>query len=329
MKNKEIITYEKPAVLGSPHMPQTIDDKMQLSTILFTSRLCPRDMDSVEKVFVALQYGHELGLSPMISVQNIGIINGRPTLMTTIMKGLAFNTKTLVDYKEEKIIVNDIHVGYKITGKRNDNGFEFQSSFTLEDAQKAGLMNRDTYKKYPLDMILYRAESRFLRKAYPELFAGLYTPDEAADFRDVTPEKAPVSLDNIELPEIDIDDVKKIEIIEDEAEKKIEPAAKKAAKKSDKKEEVKSQPKCETSQESPEFNMPFEPSESLTLTLKEARLLKPHMSTDDMKHFQSVSQAGPEAYTLEQYEFDTEMLKDIKSRSKKDKNQGGLFDAKK
>jgi hypothetical protein len=169
----------KPKILGSEFMPQSFKGKLELAEVLAMSGLCPSGMNTKEKVYVALQLGHELGLSPMIAVQNIVIVKGKPSVMTGAMKGIAFNTGLLEEYKEEEILLEDGSVfGVVVTGKRKDNGFEFEGKFNMDDAKNANLLGKDNWK-YPAVMLNYRANSIFLKKAFPELLAGLLTPEEA------------------------------------------------------------------------------------------------------------------------------------------------------
>ena len=50
-------------------MPQTQAEKYEMASVLCKSGLIPSGLNSPEKVFVALQWGHELGLSPMVAVK--------------------------------------------------------------------------------------------------------------------------------------------------------------------------------------------------------------------------------------------------------------------
>jgi type IV secretory pathway VirB10-like protein len=66
-------------------------------------------------------------------------------------------------------------------------GTEFRFSFSWEDATKAGLTGRATYKADPAEMLRHRARSKCVRAVFPDVVAGLYSRDEADDIVDVTP----------------------------------------------------------------------------------------------------------------------------------------------
>jgi hypothetical protein len=69
-------------------MPVSVQDKLAMAETLAKSGLMPKGLDTREKVFVALQWGNELGLSPMVAVNNVAVVNGRPTLGADIMHAL-------------------------------------------------------------------------------------------------------------------------------------------------------------------------------------------------------------------------------------------------
>jgi hypothetical protein len=180
------LTVQEKAAL----MPQTLDEKLKMATVLAKSGLVPNTLNTAEKVLVALQTGHELGLSPMVSVNNVIPINGRPTLSADIMYALARNNpeyggiewKTRTKEKAEVVIT-------RITPKGAAE--KFTGYFDMEMAKQAGLAEKDTYKKFPDRMMRARALSRACKEAFPDVFAGVYSPEEAEDFdveemRDVT-----------------------------------------------------------------------------------------------------------------------------------------------
>lgn len=74
-----------------------------------------------------------------------------------------------------------------IHGKRADNGDTMSATFTIEEARKAGLLNRknkygqsvDTpWNLYPQDMCYSRALSRLARRLFPDVIAGCYVEGE-------------------------------------------------------------------------------------------------------------------------------------------------------
>ena len=158
-------------------MPQTFEAKYRMAQTLCQSGLIPSGLNTPEKVSVALQWGHELGLTPMVAVNNVAVINGKPTLSADIMSAVVKRSpeyggiewKELSETKAECVITRILSNGEKES---------ITSSFTIEDAQKAGLTGKDVWRKYPKRMLKHRCLSYGLKDMFPDLLAGLYTPEE-------------------------------------------------------------------------------------------------------------------------------------------------------
>ena len=192
-------------------MPQTQEAKYQMASVLCKSGLIPSGLNSPEKVFVALQWGHELGLSPMVAVNNVAVINGKPTLSADIMSAVV---KRSPEYGGiEWVEMSDTKAECKITRiLPNGEKETITSTFTIEDAQKAGLAGRDVWKKYLRRMLKHRCLSYGLKDMFPDLLAGLYDPEEMESVqsertaptteRNVTPKEEPKKA--IEEPKADV-----------------------------------------------------------------------------------------------------------------------------
>lgn len=158
-------------------MPQTMKGKYEMAGVLARSGLIPKGLDTAEKVFVALQWGHELNLSPMVAVNNVAVINGKPTLSADIMSAVV---KRSPEYGGIEWLKNsDTEAECKITRILGNGKTEsIISRFTIEDAKKAGLAGRDVWQKYPRRMLKHRCLSYGLKDMFPDILAGLYTPEE-------------------------------------------------------------------------------------------------------------------------------------------------------
>jgi hypothetical protein len=169
-------------------MPSTISEKLEMAKLLAASGLVPASLNTPEKVFVALQWGHELGLTAMSSVNNVIPINGRPTLSADIMHALARSNPEYGGTEWKQRTAEKAEV--VITRISPDGAAEkYTGYFDRAMAETAGLLGKDTYKKYPDRMYRARALSRACKEAFPDVFAGLYSQEEAEEFppmRDVT-----------------------------------------------------------------------------------------------------------------------------------------------
>lgn len=178
-------------------MPQSFGDKYKMAQVLAKSGLIPAALNTPEKVCVALQWGHELALSPMVAVNNIAVINGKPTLSADIMAALVKRSPEYggIEWVKNSDTEAECVITRLLPGGRAE---KITSRFTIQDAQNAGLAGREVWKKYPRRMLKHRALSYGLKDMFPDMLAGLYTPEEmdgvapAEPERDVTPRPAAI-----------------------------------------------------------------------------------------------------------------------------------------
>jgi len=149
-------------------------DQLQRAAIALQESGYFSDVKSKAQAIVKVMAGAELGLPPFASMTGIHIIQGKPVLGANVLATLVKNDPRY-DYhiKQATNEVCDLEWfenGAKVGG----------SSFTMKEAQAAGLTGKDNWKKYPSDMLFARAISRGARRFAPGIFGGspVYTPDE-------------------------------------------------------------------------------------------------------------------------------------------------------
>ncbi len=131
---------------------------------------------SEQKIFMILLAARELGVSPMIAL-NGGIwnIQGKIEISSRLMNAMIRKAGHSINVKhcdDQKCIIE---------GKRKDNGDTFTAQFTIQDAQKAGLASRQTWKSYAEDMLYSRAMSRLARRLFPDVIGTAYVEGEIMD----------------------------------------------------------------------------------------------------------------------------------------------------
>ena len=122
-------------------------------------------------VFAIILLGKERGIPPMTALQNIQIIDGKPSYSSALLLGLA--KKEGIPYEVLLRTIKGARI--KFTGT---DGMEFIGEFHEEDAKRAGLLSKTNWTKYPADMYFWRAVSIGLKVVAPDIFSGVYTPDE-------------------------------------------------------------------------------------------------------------------------------------------------------
>ncbi|MFW8695518.1 hypothetical protein ACOI9Y_33635, partial [Mesorhizobium japonicum] len=95
-------------------------------------------------ILVAIQWGMELGLQPMQAMQNIAVINGRPSLWGDAVIALA-RSSPLCEY------IYESDDGETATCRVKRRGEEEQvRTFSMADAKLAGLVGKSgPWSQYP------------------------------------------------------------------------------------------------------------------------------------------------------------------------------------
>lgn len=167
---------------------RNIEDMYRFAQYVVNSGFAPKGMEKPESILVAMQMGFEIGLSPLQAIQNIAIINNRPSVWGDAVKGLVLATGECEDFREWFEGDGDKTVAYCAIKRR---GFsEVVRSFSYADAKMAELASKPgPWKQYPKRMLQMRARSWACRDTFPDALKGLYVAEEAHDMEpiDVTP----------------------------------------------------------------------------------------------------------------------------------------------
>jgi len=172
-----------PLVEGKGLMPKDMDGLWRLSVIMSQSGFVPTDMiNKTESVFVACQLGYELGLSPMQSVQNISVINGRPTVWGDTVLALVRSSGKLTSFEEKFEGAGDDMkaICTAVRGKEKT-----VREFSVADAKAAKLWGQNAWAKYAKRMMQMRARSWCLRDAFGDILKGIQSREEVMDYVDL------------------------------------------------------------------------------------------------------------------------------------------------
>ena len=176
MSNQDLIVQEQ----NSGFMQvNTLEGAMKCADIIASSSFCPKGMmGKPGDVLVALQMGQELGLRPMQALQNIAVINGRPSLWGDAMLAVCRRSPDWEYIKEDFDDTNKVAI---CTVKRR-NEPEIVRTFSYDDAKQANLLNKEgPWKQYPKRMCQLRARGFALRDGYADELRGIISKEEAED----------------------------------------------------------------------------------------------------------------------------------------------------
>jgi len=177
--------------------PTTLTEAMTFSDMLASSNMVPKQYQGKpQDILVCVQWGMEMGLAPMQALQNIAVINGKPSVYGDAAMALVQASPVCEDveeYFEHEGTPNPVAVCVAKRKGRNP----VTSRFSVEDAKRAGLWGKQgPWSAYPKRMMQMRARGFALRDAFPDVLKGMITAEEAQDYpeeakprptKDITP----------------------------------------------------------------------------------------------------------------------------------------------
>ena len=211
-------------VITKPDTPVSLSNNMSLEQLwwyanqISNSDFVPRGLRGKPlEVFITIQYGATLGVSPLAALHGIAVINGVPSVYGDLLVALMLRHKDFEDQRFEFVDIDGDRTCYCHIKRR---GRElFTSKFSMSDARKAGLIDKPVWRAYPDNMLMRRALNTGFHYVFPDaLYVGLVTVD------------SPYGTDNIDTQSLvasspPIDDKSLNEKIISDAERQPEPAS--------------------------------------------------------------------------------------------------------
>lgn len=134
-----------------------------------------KDVKTAAQAVVKIVAGRELGLSAIESMNAFYIVNDRITIYASAIAGLVKKSGKY-DYKVIKLTDEECTIEFF---------YEKESvgavTFTLKDAAKAGIVNKDVWKSYPKNMLFARAITNGARWFCPDALCSYQSTEEIMD----------------------------------------------------------------------------------------------------------------------------------------------------
>lgn len=131
--------------------PETWRTMGLIADTFLKSGAMPKSMDTAPKLMVALQAGKEAGLQPLEAINSFYFVNGK----VSIYGDMAIAQVLRAGHKVEWGKCDDKTATVKIT--RGDNGASNEATFTMQMAIDRGMTSNAVYKKYPENMLRFKA----------------------------------------------------------------------------------------------------------------------------------------------------------------------------
>ncbi len=126
------------------------------------------------EVFSIIEHAFVLGISPIKALTGgLWSVRGKVEMSARLM-----NEQIVSAGHKIRVIKNDGQV-CELEGERKDNGHKQTESFTLEEAQQAGVYNKNgPWGKYSKDLLYARALSRLARRLFADVIGHCYVEGE-------------------------------------------------------------------------------------------------------------------------------------------------------
>lgn len=156
-------------------IPHGIAECSDLAERLSKSTLLPDALkNKPQDVMFQIMTGAELGLGPIASIRGIYVIQGKPVLSADTMVALVMGSGQCEYFIQTEASATSV----TFETKRKNAPVVQRTTWTWEDAKRAGLNTKDTWRLYPKQMLASRAKAELARLAYSDILAGCYDPDE-------------------------------------------------------------------------------------------------------------------------------------------------------
>lgn len=185
---KQIKEFKPNPAFSSNLVPKGFKEAMEMANVLAKSNVVPKEMiGRPESCFVAIGFGMELGLPPLQAIQNIMVVNGRPSIWGDAALALVKASGQVQSIEEDApdIALKQKYGRCKIV---THDGQVTERRFSIEDAQRAKLWTKEgPWQTYPGRMLQMRARSWALRDAAPQVLKGIQFREEMADIEVIHP----------------------------------------------------------------------------------------------------------------------------------------------
>lgn len=186
--------------------PKTFEEAWKFCEIVTSSGLAPKGFEKKPNdAFIAIQWGAEVGLKPLQALQNIAVINGRPSLWGDAVIALV-RASPLCEYIRESDDGNTA----TCRAKRRGNEEEVRT-FSMEDAKTAGLSGKQgPWTTNPKRMRQMRARAFALRDVFADVLKGMPIAEEVMDFeeKDITPAKTFAKIEQLYISEEQLEELR-------------------------------------------------------------------------------------------------------------------------
>lgn len=164
--------------------PENLDQQYRLAKMYIASRMVPERFKTPEQLMTALHLVSEhFKESPLTALRQVAVINGVPSFYGDLPLAIVqrsgkmeYKKEFLIDKEGKRInqenLIGDVFGAVCIT-KRKEEPEDYTTVFTIDDAKRAGLWDKNVWKNYPKRMLQMRARSQNLKDNFADCLNGI------------------------------------------------------------------------------------------------------------------------------------------------------------
>jgi hypothetical protein len=179
-ENKNAIGLDEKGLLAA----KDSSEEWRVAQLMLSSKALPKQFENVAQVVMALQFLKAHGLNPMVSIRQTMIVNGSIAVYGELPLCLVQRSGELEDFEEffvdkdykeicfdNKNLEAEIYTAVCKIKRKNKK--LITKTFTVQEAKKAALWDKDIWKKYPRRMLQMRTRSLALKDVFPDILSGI------------------------------------------------------------------------------------------------------------------------------------------------------------
>jgi hypothetical protein len=150
---------------------------VELAKAIAGTEFVPRALrDKPAAIAAAILYGDEIGLGPMVALQMVAVIDGRPYVAAQAQRALVLSAG------HELWLEEATNARATWAGRRHGSQEVTRITWTMDDSRRAHLDRKPNWQSYPRAMLSARASAELVRATFADAVGGLRAIEELEDF---------------------------------------------------------------------------------------------------------------------------------------------------
>jgi hypothetical protein len=150
---------------------------VELAKAIAGTEFVPRALrDKPAAIAAAILYGDEIGLGPMVALQMVAVIEGRPYVAAQAQRALVLSAG------HELWLEEATNARATWAGRRHGSQEVTRITWTMDDSRRAHLDRKPNWTSYPRAMLSARASAELVRATFADAVGGLRAIEELEDF---------------------------------------------------------------------------------------------------------------------------------------------------